>query len=78
MSPEGLLGYIVSFLVDKPEEVNIREVPGEDTNIIELRVAPEDVGKVIGKSGRIAKSLRTIVTAASVKEGKNYSLEIID
>ncbi len=78
MNPEGLLGYIVSFLVDKPEEVSIREISGEDTNIIELRVSPDDVGKVIGKSGRIAKSLRTIVTAASVKEGKNYSLEIID
>lgn len=78
MSPEGLIGYIVSFLVDKPDEVNIREVPGGDTQIIELRVAPEDVGKVIGKSGRIAKSLRTIVSAASVKEGKSYNLEIVD
>jgi len=65
-------------LVEKPEAVVIKEINTEDSNVIELRVAPEDIGKVIGRNGRIARSLRTLVTAAGVKEGKNYTLEIID
>ncbi|EMF89172.1 KH domain protein [Leptospira santarosai str. ST188] len=75
---EELLKYIVASLVEFPEEIAIREIEGEEQNIIELRVSPKDVGKVIGKNGRIAKSLRAILTAASVKAGKNFSLEIID
>ncbi len=78
MSSEGMIRYIVSFLVDKPDSININEIKGEEENIIELRVAPEDIGKVIGKNGRIAKSLRTLLSASSAKEGKNYVLEIID
>ncbi|EMY79024.1 KH domain protein [Leptospira weilii serovar Ranarum str. ICFT] len=69
---------MVASLVEFPEEIVIREIEGEEQNIIELRVSPKDVGKVIGKNGRIAKSLRAILTAASVKAGKNFSLEIID
>ena len=78
MNPDGLIKYIVSFLVDKPESVNITEVAGEEENVLELRVAPEDIGKVIGKNGRIAKSLRTLLSAASSKAGRNHTLEIID
>lgn len=78
MHSEAALRYIVSFLVDKPEAVSVREVKGEKDGILELVVAPEDIGKVIGKNGRIAKSLRTIISASSAKEGKNYTLEIID
>jgi len=78
MVSESFLKYVVSFLVEKPEAVVIKEINTEDSNVIELRVAPEDIGKVIGRNGRIARSLRTLVTAAGVKEGKNYTLEIID
>lgn len=78
MASEGFLKYVVSFLVEKPESVVIKEVTTEDSHVIELRVAPEDIGKVIGRNGRIARSLRTLVTAAGIKEGKNYTLEIID
>lgn len=78
MSSESLVKYITSFLVDKPESVQVKEIVGEKETVLELRVDPGDIGKVIGKNGRIAKSLRTILTAAATKEGKVYSLEIID
>ena len=75
---EQLVTYIVQSLVDNPEDVKIQQIDSEKGIIIELRVAPADIGKVIGKNGRIAKSLRTILSAAGVKEGKTYSLEIVD
>ncbi len=75
---EDLIRYIVTSLVDHPEEISVTEIEGEEQNVLELRVSPKDVGKVIGKNGRIAKSLRAILTAASIKAGKNFSLEIID
>ncbi|TGK08702.1 KH domain-containing protein [Leptospira fletcheri] len=75
---EELVRYIVTSLVDHPEEISVTEIEGEEQTVLELRVSPKDVGKVIGKNGRIAKSLRAILTAASVKAGKNISLEIID
>lgn len=78
MASESFLKYVVSFLVEKPDSVIVKEINTEDSNVIELRVAPEDIGKVIGRNGRIARSLRTLVTAAGIKEGKNYTLEIID
>lgn len=78
MSSESLVQYITSFLVDKPEAVQVKEIVGEKETVLELRVDPGDIGKVIGKNGRIAKSLRTILTASAIKEGKMYSLEIID
>jgi predicted RNA-binding protein YlqC (UPF0109 family) len=78
MNSENFLKYVVSFLVDKPEAVSVREVQGEDKIILEMRVAPEDIGKVIGRNGRIAKSLRSLITAAGTKDGKNYTLEIVD
>lgn len=78
MSAEGFLKYIVSFLVENPDSISIREIEVEQNTIVELRVAPNDIGKVIGRNGRIAKSLRTLVSAFGSKEGKNYSLEIVD
>lgn len=72
-----LLDVIVKSLVDQPEEVVITENHGEYSVIIELRVAKDDMGKVIGKQGRIAKAIRTVLKAASVKENKKVTLEII-
>lgn len=73
----NLVEYIVKALVDSPERVEVREVQGERSVIIELRVAPEDMGKVIGKQGRIAKAIRTVVSAAAVKENKRVMVEIL-
>lgn len=73
-----LVEYIVKALVDHPEEVQVSQVEGEKSLIIELRVAPEDMGKVIGKQGRIAQAIRTVVKAAATKEGKMVHVEIID
>jgi uncharacterized protein len=78
MNPENFLKYVVSFLVDKPETISIRQITNETNNIVELRVSPEDIGKVIGRNGRIARSLRSLIATIGVKEGKNYTLEIID
>ena len=72
-----LVKYIASSLVDKPEAVDVREVETEDGVVIELRVDPEDMGKVIGKQGRIAKAIRTVVKAASAKSEKPVFVEII-
>ncbi|MGV8124424.1 MAG: KH domain-containing protein [Vulcanimicrobiota bacterium] len=72
-----LLEYLAKALVDKPEEVDVSQVEGERSVILELRVHPEDMGKVIGKQGRIAQALRTIVKAAAVKDGKRVMIEII-
>ncbi|TGM33084.1 KH domain-containing protein [Leptospira levettii] len=75
---DSLVRYIVTSLVDQPDQVTVNQVPGEEETVIELRVAPKDLGKVIGKNGRIAKSLRTVLQAAGTKQGKNYTLEIVD
>lgn len=72
-----LVKFIAQSLVDNPEQVNVNEIQGEQSIIIELKVAPEDMGKVIGKQGRIAKAIRTIVKAAAVKEKKKVIVEII-
>ncbi len=72
-----LVKYIAASLVDKPEAVDVREVENEDNIVIELRVDPEDMGKVIGKQGRIAKAIRTVVKAASAKSPKPVFVEII-
>jgi len=73
-----LIKYIAQALVDKPEAVEVSEVVGEQTSVIELRVAKEDLGKVIGKQGRTAKAMRTILSAASTKLRKRTVLEIIE
>ena len=72
-----LVETIAKSLVDNPEKVQVNEVNGEQSVIIELRVAPEDMGKVIGKQGRIAKAIHTVVKAAAIKENKRVVVEII-
>lgn len=73
-----LVEYIVKSLVDQPDEVFVNVIEGEKSTILELKVSQEDIGKVIGKQGRIAKALRTILSATAVKSGKHASLEILD
>ncbi len=73
-----LVEYIVKSLVDQPDAVEVNVVEGEKSTILELRVSPDDIGKVIGKQGRIAKALRTILSATATKSGKHASLEILD
>jgi predicted RNA-binding protein YlqC (UPF0109 family) len=73
-----LVTYIAKALVDKPEDVSVQEVEGEKTSVIELKVAPEDLGKVIGKHGRTARAMRTIISAAATKLRKRAVLEILE
>lgn len=73
-----LIEYIAKALVDNPDEVKVSEVEGEVTSVIELRVAKPDLGKVIGKEGRTARAMRTLITAASTKIRKRAVLEIIE
>ncbi len=73
-----LIKYISQALVDNPDQVDVTEVIGEQTSVIELRVAKEDLGKVIGKQGRTAKAIRTILSATSAKLHKRAVLEIIE
>ena len=75
---KDLVEYIVKSLVDDPTAVNVAVVEGEKSTILELRVASNDIGKVIGKHGRIAKAIRTILQAATAKGGKHTVLEILD
>ena len=72
-----LVEYLAKSLVDDPDQVKIVEKTLDDTVILELTVAEGDMGKVIGKQGRIAKAIRTVVKAASVKSGKKYTVEIL-
>ena len=72
-----LVEIIAKSLVDSPDMVNVKEISGEQSIILELRVASEDMGKVIGKQGRIAKAIRTVVKAAAIKENKRVVVEII-
>jgi len=75
---KDLIGCIAKALVDKPEEVVVTEIQGQQTSVIELKVAKEDIGKIIGKQGRTAQAMRTILNAASAKVHKRSSLEIIE
>ena len=72
-----LVEIIAKSLVDSPDMVQVNEVPGEQSTILELKVAPEDMGKVIGKQGRIAKAIRIVVKAAAIKANKRVVVEII-
>ncbi len=72
-----LLETIAKALVDYPDEVSVNEVEGENSMILELKVSKEDMGKVIGKQGRIAKAIRVLMKAAAVKENKRVVVEII-
>lgn len=75
---KDLIEYIAKSLVDDPAAVSVNETEGERGPVLELKVAEGDIGKVIGKYGRIAKALRTVLSASSSKDGKRYSLEILD
>jgi hypothetical protein len=75
---KDLIEYIAKALVDAPDQVKVSEVEGEKTSVIELTVAKEDLGKVIGKQGRTARAIRTILSAASTKIRKRSVLEIIE
>jgi len=73
-----LIKYIAQALVDNPDEVSVAEVEGNQTSVLELKVAKEDLGKVIGKQGRTARAMRTILSASSAKIKKRTVLEIIE
>ena len=73
-----LIEAIAKALVDYPDDVQVRSVEGEQITVLELRVHPSDLGKVIGKQGRTARSLRTLLAAASMKFQRRYSLEIVE
>jgi hypothetical protein len=72
-----LVEYIARSLVDDPGAVSVTEIEGDKSLILELRVAPDDMGKIIGKQGKIAKAIRTLTKATAAKEGKRVSVEIL-
>jgi uncharacterized protein len=78
MPLKELIRTIAVELVDHPDQVSVTEIAGDNNSLIELRVAKEDIGKVIGKEGRTAQSMRTLLTALSTKIGKRAHLDIVD
>jgi uncharacterized protein len=77
-SPGALLEYLARQLVDDPQAVRVDTVERDDATVLELRVAPDDVGKVIGRQGRIARALRTVVRASAARERGRVLLEIVE
>ena len=75
---KDLINYIAQALVDYPEQVSVTEVEGDQTTVLELKVAKEDIGKIIGKQGRTARAMRTLLSAASAKIKKRTVLEIVE
>ena len=75
---KDLIEFIAKSLVDDPSAVSVNETEGEKGMVLQLKVADNDIGKVIGKYGRIAKAMRTVLSASAVKDGKRYSLDILD
>jgi predicted RNA-binding protein YlqC (UPF0109 family) len=75
---KDLVTEIAKALVDSPEQVAVREIAGEQVTVLELRVAPTDLGKVIGKQGRTARSIRTLLGAAGMKLNRRFTLEILE
>ncbi len=75
---KDLVSYLAKYLVNNPEAVEVRETQGETASILELRVAKEDLGRIIGKQGRTAKSIRTILNAAASRSNRKVVLEIIE
>jgi len=73
-----LVETVCKALVDHPDDVKVTQIDGEQTTILELRVNPSDLGKVIGKQGRTARAIRIILAAAGMKQGRRYNLEIIE
>ena len=78
MALKSLVEYIARSLVDHPDLVDVNEIEGEKTTILELRVAEDDLGKIIGRHGRTAKAMRTVINAAATKEKKRAVLEILE
>jgi predicted RNA-binding protein YlqC (UPF0109 family) len=78
MALKTLVEYVAKSLVDHPDQVDVKEIEGEKTTILELRVAEDDLGKIIGKHGRTAKAMRTVINAAATKEKKRAVLEILE
>lgn len=78
MEEKELVEYMVKALVDNPDAVSLNVIEGEKSTILELRVDQSDIGKVIGKKGRIAHALRTVLNASAMKAGKRFVLEILD
>ena len=74
----ALIEHIAKALVDEPEQVAVRSIDGEQGTVVELRVSPNDLGRIIGKQGRTARSIRTILSAAGMKLRKRYTLEILE
>ena len=77
-SMKDFIEFVAKTLVDKPEQVKINEISGTQTNVLELKVAKEDIGKIIGKSGRTADAIRTILNCGAAKQNKRFILHIID
>ena len=75
---KDLITEIVKALVDQPDEVSVNEIGGDHTSVLEVRVAKTDMGKVIGKQGRTAQAIRTIISAAAGKKRKRYIMEIVE
>ena len=73
-----LILYIVCGLIDNPGDIEVNEISGDQTTVLELKVQPSELGKVIGRQGRTAKALRTIINAAAIKSGKRFILEIVE
>ena len=73
-----LLTYVAQNLVEHPEQVSVNQVEGDGETVLELRVAPEDMGKVIGRQGRIAKEIRTIIKTVAQRTGEKVTVEIVD
>ena len=73
-----LLTYVAQNLVEHPDQVSVTEVEGDGETVLELRVAPEDMGKVIGRQGRIAKEIRTLMRSVAQRKGTRVSVEIVD
>lgn len=78
MALRSLVEYIARSLVDHPDQVSVNEIEGEKTTILELKVAEDDLGKIIGRHGRTAKAMRTVINAAATKEKKKAVLEILE
>ena len=78
MMEKDLIEYIAKSLVDEPDAVSVAETENEKGTVIQLKVAKDDIGKVIGKYGRIAKAMRTVLSAAAMKDGRRFSLDILD
>ncbi|MBW7858553.1 MAG: KH domain-containing protein [Leptonema sp. (in: Bacteria)] len=78
VSPHGLISFICENLISKPEALKITEIPGSEETVLEIRVDSDDVGKIIGKNGSVARSIRTLVSAMGNRAGMNYVVEIVD